>query len=109
MGKPAYYEKEKLTPEQGLHEIKKAGGLPVLAHPVFLDMSTEQLDGLVARLKGAGLAGIEVYYTEHDESYTKSLLKLAERHRCWFGRSDFHGTLKKDIKIEEAAAAEYSI
>src|SRR6266480_3278535 len=35
-GGPAYFDKERLTPQQALERIRAAGGLPVLAHPTQL-------------------------------------------------------------------------
>src|SRR5579885_1684383 len=32
-GRPAYVERERLTPEQGIRSVLAVGGLPVLAHP----------------------------------------------------------------------------
>lgn len=99
-GRPAFVEKDKLTPEEGINEITKAGGIPVLAHPVFLEMSFAQLDELLVRLKRAGLRGLEAYYTDNDESDTRNFLELADRNGLMVtGGSDFHGAYKNDIMI----------
>jgi predicted metal-dependent phosphoesterase TrpH len=99
-GRPAYFRKEKLTPEQGIEEISKAGGLAVLAHPIFLDRNREELDLLLKDLAKTGLKGIEAYYTENTEDQTEELLELAGKHGLFVtGGSDFHGSFKPDIEI----------
>ena len=99
-GKPAYFKKEKLTPEEGISEITRAGGVPVLAHPIYLNMSTDQLDGLLEQLAGMGLKGIEAYYAENTAEQTEVLLQLAQKHKLLVtGGSDFHGRFKPDIEI----------
>jgi len=98
--KPAYFKKEKLTPEQGLKAIADAGGLPVLAHPIYLGMDETELDSLLTRLTKAGLVGMETYYTDNTQEQTESLLKLAAMHELAVtGGSDFHGNYKPDIEI----------
>lgn len=99
-GKPAFVKKDKLTPKEGIAEIKKAGGIPVLAHPIFLGLTLEKLDRLVGELVESGLMGIETYYVEHSQEDTGNLLRIAIKHDIIpTGGSDFHGTFKPDIKI----------
>lgn len=99
-GRPAYFSKAKLTPEQGIDEILKAGGLPVLAHPIFLNLKEAELDTLLKSLKKAGLKGVEVYYSENTEAQTEELIRLADRNGLFAtGGSDFHGSFKPDIEI----------
>ena len=96
----AYFKKEKLTPEEGIQEITKAGGIPVLAHPIYLELDHVGLDNLLERLAGAGLKGIEAYYTYNTPEQTDILLKLAEKHGLAItGGTDFHGSYKPDIEI----------
>lgn len=99
-GKPAYFPKDKLTPAEGIGEILEAGGIPVLAHPIYLGMDYSRLDGLLADMKKAGLKGIEAYYTENRYEDTGNLLRLAIKHELIpTGGSDFHGSFKPDIEI----------
>ena len=99
-GRPAYFKKDKLTPAEGIVEIVKAGGVPVLAHPIYLDLTGERLDRLLGELTGAGLMGIEAYYTENTPEQTAELLQLAMKHKLLVtGGSDFHGRFKPDIEI----------
>ncbi len=99
-GRAAYFKKDKLTPRQCLGEINAAGGLPVLAHPIYLGMEKERLDTLLGELKQAGLKGIEAYYVDNTPQQTAMLLELAAKHSLLVtGGSDFHGSFKPDIDI----------
>jgi len=99
-GKPAYVKRETLTPEEGIKVIRDAGGIPVLAHPIYLGLTLEELDELVARLVAAGLKGIEAYYVDNTIFDTINLLKLAAKYDIVVtGGSDFHGRFKPDISI----------
>lgn len=99
-GRPAYFKKDKLTPGQCIGEIKAAGGLPVLAHPIYLGMEFHELDFLLADLKQRGLMGVEAIYVDNTQEQTKKLLELARKHGLLAtGGSDFHGKFKPDIQI----------
>jgi predicted metal-dependent phosphoesterase TrpH len=85
---PAYVEREKLTPEQAIVMIQKAGGLAFFAHPTY----TRDMEGLLPSMKDAGLAGMEVYYKAYSEETVESLRLLAERYGLMpLGGSDYHG------------------
>ncbi len=99
-GRPAYFKKDKLLPQEGIAEITRSGGIPVLAHPFFIGLPYGQLDQLVKELAGYGLKGIEAYYSWHTEEQTSSLLRIARKHGLLVtGGSDFHGSFKPDIEI----------
>ncbi|MGE5613235.1 MAG: PHP domain-containing protein [Bacillota bacterium] len=99
-GRKAFVKKDKLAPGEGIAEIARSGGIPVLAHPIYLNMTAAQLDKLLGELAEAGLKGIEAYYTDNTASQTEELLRLAKKHRLVAtGGSDFHGSFKPDIQI----------
>lgn len=100
-GQPAYVKKEKLTPEEGIELIVRAGGVPVLAHPKYLkDHNADRLSALLEKLKAAGLKGIEAYYTTHTPEETELYLRLAEQHALLItGGTDFHGANKPEIEL----------
>lgn len=99
-GKPAFIKKDKLTPEEGIKEIIRSGGIPVLAHPIYLHMREECLGQLLGELRGYGLKGIEAIYSENTDEQTEELLRLAENYGLAVtGGSDFHGSFKPDIEI----------
>jgi 3',5'-nucleoside bisphosphate phosphatase len=86
--KPAYVEREKMTPRQTMELITGARGLPVLAHPLTLD----DPEAMVRELKPYGLAGLEVYYGGYTEADINGLLRLTRKYGLIpTGGSDFHG------------------
>jgi predicted metal-dependent phosphoesterase TrpH len=85
---PAYVEREKMTPEQMVELIAKAGGLPVLAHP----SNIEHLEEFITRLQKVGLVGIEAYYNDYSQKVVKYLASLASKYGLVAsGGSDYHG------------------
>jgi predicted metal-dependent phosphoesterase TrpH len=59
-GKPAHVPRRKLTPEDAVRLLRRAGGVPVFAHPGLAER-----DELIPSMVEAGLMGIECYYSEH--------------------------------------------
>lgn len=96
----AYFKRFELQPIDGIKAIKNAGGIPVIAHPVLLKKSYDNMDKLLKELKGYGLAGIEAIYSENSKEDTGNLLRLAIKHQLLVtGGSDFHGTYKTGIEL----------
>jgi 3',5'-nucleoside bisphosphate phosphatase len=86
-GKPGHVPRKTVTPEDAVRVIRKAGGVPVFAHPGLADR-----DELIPALIAAGLMGIECYYTEHSAAQRASYLQLCRDHDLVAtGGSDFHG------------------
>ncbi len=97
---PAYIEKSRLDMASAIDLIRKAGGVPVLAHPFTLNIDIESLEIFIRRLKKLGLVGIEAYYSEHTTSQIDDYLDLARRYDLIVtGGSDFHGHNKDEIDI----------
>lgn len=94
---PAYVERTKFTPSEACALIRQAGGVPVLAHPVFYDRygaikSAFDLDVLLPELVAAGLMGLEVYYPRYDAVTIEYLMAIARRYLLLpTGGTDFHG------------------
>jgi predicted metal-dependent phosphoesterase TrpH len=94
---PAYVERQKFTPAEACALIALAGGLPVLAHPIFFGaggriQAATALETLLPGLLDAGLRGIEVYYTGYDAITIEYLLGHARRYGLLpTGGTDFHG------------------
>lgn len=96
----AYFKRFELQPIDGIKAIRNAGGIPVIAHPVFLRKSYADMDKLLGELKEHGLAGIEALYSENSKEDTGNLLRLALKHQLLVtGGSDFHGTYKSGIEL----------
>jgi len=92
-GRPAYVERDHLSPEEGVRLIRIAGGLPVLAHP--LDIGALPLEPIVRRLKRLGLVGMEAYYGDYTPEKVGYLTGLARKLGLIpLGGSDYHGLEK---------------
>lgn len=106
-GKLAYVKKDKLTPREGIKLITGAGGIPVLAHPKYLEARGDiDLKELLQELMGFGLRGIEVYYTTHTPEETRRFRELADSLGLLVtGGTDFHGDNKPDIKLGRGAGS----
>lgn len=92
-GKPAYVQRTRLGDYKAVEIITQSGGLPVLAHPVYIQTDgIKGLEALICSLADAGLAGLEAFYPEHDERMIKFLKKTAVKRNLFLtGGSDFHG------------------
>ncbi len=100
-GKPAYVDRYRMTADQAISLIRKAGGVPVLAHPDLYGLPDfKTLKEMINVLVGAGMMGIEVYYPGHTKTVMNNLMTLAkELDLLMTGGTDFHGELKPDIRL----------
>ena len=100
-GAPAYVDKKRLSPEEGIQLIKEAGGIAVLAHPFMIDSIGEnEMEELILKLKQMGIGGIEVLYPTHTVQQTLQLKTIAEKYNLLItGGSDFHGKQKPNIHL----------
>jgi hypothetical protein len=97
---PAYVERMKVTPEDAVRVIVRAGGIAVLAHPGW-GVRDEWIPPLVE----AGLEGVEAYYPDHTPAMTAHFMELAERyHLLVTGGTDFHGG---DLATRVAIGSQY--
>lgn len=100
-GRPAYAERPRPTIAEGIRVILKAGGLPIVAHPLAIDKPIEQL---ISELCPLRIQGVEYYYpynfvTGKSEEWHNSipsrlakLRQLAKKHNLVLtGGSDYHG------------------
>lgn len=84
---PAYVERMKLSPQEAVQVILRAGGIPVLAHPGW-----GVKDEMIPLLTQSGLEGLEVYYPDHTPATVVHYLELAQRFGLLVtGGTDFHG------------------
>ena len=96
----AYAERPKMTPTEGVEMLRRIGGVPVLAHPAYMN----DLEPNIAALKEAGLLGMEVYYAKFDADTVRRLESLADKYGlipC--GGSDFHGLGNSDEALPGTA------
>jgi hypothetical protein len=86
-GGAANVPRRRLTPAEAVRVIRRAHGVPVLAHPGLADR-----DAMIPELVEAGLMGIEAWYAEHSAQQTSNYLELCRRHGLVAtGGSDYHG------------------
>jgi len=91
----AYLPSRRITPLEGVRIIKKAGGIPVIAHPLKF-FQERKLEDLIIGLKQYGLGGIEVYYNTHDEKTRQVFYALAQKYKLIStGGTDYHGKNRK--------------
>lgn len=101
---PAYIHGSPLNPQQAIHVIRQAGGIPVLAHPVYL-----KDDALIERLCQDGLVGLEVYHSSHAPEVVQRYERLADRLGLLkTGGTDYHGSAKEGVPIG-AATVPYAL
>ncbi len=85
-GKPGYVPKPKWTLEEAIAAIRKAGGLSVIAHPIWY----KDPEQVVAIGVAAGLDGLEVFHVDQ-AGKENEFGKLAERHGLLKSAgSDYH-------------------
>jgi predicted metal-dependent phosphoesterase TrpH len=86
-GAAAYMNPPRIDPFTGVAWILDAGGVPVLAHPGLYSM-----DELIPLLAERGLAGVEVYHSDHSPEQEQHYKQLAgQLGLLMTGGSDFHG------------------
>ena len=91
-GGRAYVEKKALTPESAVTLIGEAGGVAVIAHPVWHPKTPEGQEELIDILVPLGLAGVEVDHPDHDPETRARFRALAHRKGLLTtGSSDYHG------------------
>ena len=97
---PYFVSRRYLTPEEGIELIKKAGGIPVLAHPLLYKLTVSEIHALLERLIPLGLKGIEAIYSRNHGTDEAFVRKLANEYGLFItGGSDFHGSNKPDIDL----------
>jgi predicted metal-dependent phosphoesterase TrpH len=84
---PANVPRKRFTPVEAVRVIRRARGVPVLAHPGLANR-----DELIPELVEAGLMGIEAFYPEHSAGQITAYREMCRRlDLIATGGSDFHG------------------
>lgn len=95
-GGPAYVARQRLSPEEAIALIHRAGGAAVLAHPGLL----ANWRAMIERLIPAGLDGVEVAHPKNSADVRLELRGLAARYGLIMtGGSDFHGRAVSDAML----------
>lgn len=88
---PAYVSGERLNMAEALPLMAESGFVPVLAHPMELNVTGTALVSLVEKWQGLGLMGLEAYHPSAGRN-AALLDKMARRMGLLVtGGSDFHG------------------
>ena len=89
--RPAYIPRIRLETEEIVQMLREEGSVPVLAHPGLIRNNDLKTPDSIARLKEAGLCGIESYHSKHSASTSFYWDKLARKYGLLVtGGSDFH-------------------
>lgn len=104
----AYVPRYRPSPSEAIEAIHAAHGAAVLAHPRFWSQDERMLADGFARLKSAGLDGVEAVYQANMPLETPMHLRLAhEAGLAVTAGSDFHGSNKNSVslgmKVEDEA------
>jgi predicted metal-dependent phosphoesterase TrpH len=92
-GGRAFVDRYAIPLDRAVALVRAAGGVPVLAHP--RSPGYEVPDEVIAGAAAAGLAGLEVYHTDHDEPERARLIATATRlGLVMTGGSDDHGSFR---------------
>lgn len=95
-GGPAYVARQRLSPEEAIALIHRAGGAAVLAHPGLL----ADWRAMIERLAPARLDGVEVAHPKNNADVRLELRGLAARFGLIMtGGSDFHGRAVSDAML----------
>jgi 3',5'-nucleoside bisphosphate phosphatase len=107
-GRPAYVPAPSVSVTDAVALAAKAGGVAVLAHPGRL--APAERDRVVAEALEAGVDGVEVWHSQHDQALCRSLAALAERRGLLAtGGSDYHGRHKPDVHLGSGAGGNVDV
>ena len=94
------YADRYVRPEEAISGILGAGGIPVLAHPLFGSgnqlITGDEMDRRLQRLISFGLKGIEAFYSGFSDDMCDQMLNFASLYDLYItAGSDYHGTNKR--------------
>ena len=104
-GRPAYVDKERLSPREAIQGIHDSDGLAILAHPPQLRYENDsQFLRILRDFIHAGLDGIEAFHSDNNPQQTRLYMDLARRFDLSItGGSDFHGAGKPTVLMGKPA------
>ena len=92
---PGFVPGSPIAPGTIIRLLRDAGGIPVLAHPIYL-----KNDALIDGFANEGLLGLEVYHSNHQPEDIRRYEALADRLKLLrTGGSDFHGDSKEGVPV----------
>jgi 3',5'-nucleoside bisphosphate phosphatase len=97
-GRPAYVPAPSLPAGEVVALVHAVGGVVVLAHPGRL--AEHERERVVDAALAAGVDGLEVWHSQHDEAMRRRLQAVASRHGLLAtGGSDYHGHHKPGVHL----------
>lgn len=103
---PYYVSKADTELPAAIDLVRRAGGVPVLAHPRSRGAASITDEAFFARCVAAGLLGVEVDHPDHDAAARADLRRLASRFGLIVtGSSDYHGRNKAVAIGQERTAS----
>lgn len=108
---PGFVLMEDPKTADAVQQVRAAGGVPVIAHPIRLKMTDPGFEeSFLASLTGVGLLGLEVMHSDQDATQQQRYLALANKlGLAPSGGSDFHGTVKPDVHLGRGIAGNVSV
>lgn len=99
--RPGYVGRPRLNPDEAITLARQSGAVPVLAHPHTLGIHTAAaMADVLARLRSAGLVGLEAHYGAYRRHEREGYADLARRFELIpSGGSDYHGTYKPGLEL----------
>ncbi len=95
---PAFIPGSSLSAPEAIRAIREAGGIPSLAHPIYL-----KDDAIIDHLASEGLVGLEVYHSSHQPAVVARYEQIAKRLGLLkTGGTDYHGSAKEGVPIGQA-------
>ena len=92
---PGFVPGSSISPAEVIQLIRAAGGVPVLAHPIYM-----KRDDLIEAFAKDGLAGVEVYHSGHAPDVVHRYEQIADRlNLLKTGGSDYHGIPKEGVPV----------
>ena len=99
-GKVAYVPKNEPLYKDVIAFIVDNGALPILAHPIHTKKTGNDLFELIKELKYYGLAGVEVFHSDHSSELKNEYLEMIKGlNMISSGGSDYHGGAHPDVMI----------
>jgi predicted metal-dependent phosphoesterase TrpH len=96
-GQLFYEQKAALPVDEAISLLHAGGGLAIVAHPMSLQLSFDDMETKFGLWKELGLDGVEAWHPGAEPRYCRRLEKLAHRWGLKVSAgSDFHGDNRPD-------------
>ena len=94
----------RISTEDAIALVHRAGGVAVLAHPLFLEADPDRLKTVLEQLKAKGLDGVEAVYAKFDPPQREMLCGLADELGLLVSAgTDFHTPSNEAMGIDMPA------